>query len=136
MPPPISLVHQKFRHVDHLEYMNAAEMQSFVGYWQTCQQDDPLAQRGAFLYGYYREDAHYEDGVRAVLEAVWEPDQGDWSSNPKTQGGVQFSKEYNLDRFSAKAKQSQYGGLGTGWDSKIPDLVAARLGLEIIGWVY
>merc|ERR550534_125024 len=35
MPMSVTLQHQKYRHVDHLEYMNAQEVQNFVAYWRS-----------------------------------------------------------------------------------------------------
>lgn len=31
--------------------------------------------RVGFLYGYYAEDPHYTNGIRAIVEAIYEPDQ-------------------------------------------------------------
>lgn len=71
--------------------------------------------------------------MRAVLEAIYEPQQGDWE---QTHGGAVCFSMYNTDMNSYKAKNSPHGGPGTGWDTKVPDLVAERLGLERIGWIY
>ncbi|CAD7947267.1 unnamed protein product [Amoebophrya sp. A120] len=107
LPPPVTLGHQKFRHVDYLEYMNASAIQNFVGYWQS---RDMMEQRGGYLYGYYREDKHVEKGVRAVMEAIYEPVQ------PQSDF-VQFSKIPDAG-------------------SDLADKIANRLGLEKIGWIY
>ncbi|CAD7975139.1 unnamed protein product [Amoebophrya sp. A25] len=107
LPTPITLAHQKFRHVDYLEYMNEAEIQNFVGHWRS---KDMMEQRGGYMYGYYRPDKHVELGVRAVMEAIYEPPQSE-------QDHVTFS---NLPDDG----------------TKIADQVAERLGLEKIGWIY
>lgn len=31
--------------------------------------------RVAFLYGYYAEDPFYKNGIRAIVEALYEPEQ-------------------------------------------------------------
>jgi len=51
--------------------MNSTEMNSFVNYWQ----NKGMQQRGGFLYGYYAEDPNFPDGVRAVVETIYEPPQ-------------------------------------------------------------
>lgn len=70
MPATAVLKRQPYRHVDYVEFMNKPEIEGFVAYWQSthCMQ-----QRAAFLYGYYAEDPNYEEGVRAVVEALYEP---------------------------------------------------------------
>mmetsp|Transcript_4823 Transcript_4823/g.11874 ORF Transcript_4823/g.11874 Transcript_4823/m.11874 type:complete len:539 (-) Transcript_4823:273-1889(-) len=107
LPPPVTLGHQKFRHVDYLEYMNDEAIQNFVGYWRS---RDMMEQRGGYLYGYYRPDKHVEHGVRAVMEAIYEPEQSGADF-------VQFS------RLPDSA-------------SELSDKIAKRLGLEKIGWIY
>jgi len=31
--------------------------------------------RIAFVYGYYAEDPFYKNGIRAIVEAIYEPEQ-------------------------------------------------------------
>ena len=60
----------------------------FVRYWQG---KDMMEQRGGYLYGYYRDDSHYPEGCRAVLEGIYEP----WGLNNgyfESGGNVIFSK--------------------------------------------
>eukprot|EP01054_Gregarina_sp_Poly1_P009880 Gregarina_sp_Poly_1__9879@NODE_641_length_6995_cov_166_214059_g490_i0_p2_GENE_NODE_641_length_6995_cov_166_214059_g490_i0NODE_641_length_6995_cov_166_214059_g490_i0_p2_ORF_typecomplete_len481_score65_36NPL4/PF05021_15/4e54zfNPL4/PF05020_15/6_3e13UN_NPL4/PF11543_8/9_8e07ubiquitin/PF00240_23/0_0073Ubiquitin_2/PF14560_6/0_024EFhand_like/PF09279_11/1_7e03EFhand_like/PF09279_11/3_9e02EFhand_like/PF09279_11/2_3_NODE_641_length_6995_cov_166_214059_g490_i0281470 len=108
LPPTISLKHQLYRHIDHLEVMNVAELSGFVTHWRN--DLDMLQQRAAYLIGYYREDRHYENmGMRAVVEAIYEP--------PQVSGGDAVRV---LD------------------DPFLPtvEAVARALGLEIIGWTF
>eukprot|EP01056_Protomagalhaensia_sp_Gyna25_P005603 Protomagalhaensia_sp_Gyna_25__5602@NODE_774_length_2646_cov_310_594553_g607_i0_p1_GENE_NODE_774_length_2646_cov_310_594553_g607_i0NODE_774_length_2646_cov_310_594553_g607_i0_p1_ORF_typecomplete_len519_score72_13NPL4/PF05021_15/2_5e51zfNPL4/PF05020_15/3_5e14UN_NPL4/PF11543_8/1_1e05ubiquitin/PF00240_23/0_024_NODE_774_length_2646_cov_310_594553_g607_i010882425 len=108
LPPAISLKHQPYRHVDHLEVMNVAELSGFVAHWRNTLY--MLQQRAAFLIGYYREDLHYDDrGTRAVVEAVYEPPQ-----NSRADG-----VDLNDDPFLPTVER-----------------VAAALGLEVIGWCF
>eukprot|EP01053_Blabericola_migrator_P005928 Blabericola_migrator_1__5927@NODE_299_length_10197_cov_100_341955_g246_i0_p2_GENE_NODE_299_length_10197_cov_100_341955_g246_i0NODE_299_length_10197_cov_100_341955_g246_i0_p2_ORF_typecomplete_len489_score96_78NPL4/PF05021_15/6_4e51zfNPL4/PF05020_15/1_8e14UN_NPL4/PF11543_8/5_7e07ubiquitin/PF00240_23/0_00065Ubiquitin_2/PF14560_6/0_0023_NODE_299_length_10197_cov_100_341955_g246_i015633029 len=107
LPPTISLKHQLYRHVDHLEVMNIKEMSQFVAYWRR----DMAFQRAAFLIGYYKEDPHYNEcGVRAVVEAVYEPPQMSHTDCVEIQSENPFLP--------------------------VVERIAAALGLEIIGWVF
>ena len=45
-----------------------------MNYWV---ENSYAIQRVGYLYGYYAEDPNYEDGIRAVIEAVYEPPQID-----------------------------------------------------------
>lgn len=79
IPPSVTLKHQPYRHVDHLEMMNLSEATQFVEYWRS--DLGMLRQRVGWMYGYYREDSTYPMGIRAVMEAIYEPPQ-DGDSEP------------------------------------------------------
>ena len=65
-------LYRRHRHIDYVSFMNPEEMSKFVLYWQNL---NCLEQRVAFLYGYYCEDPNYPMGVRAIVEAIYEPPQ-------------------------------------------------------------
>lgn len=48
-------------------------MNQFVRYWQ--EDLEMQQQRAAWLIGYFKEDSHYELGIRAVVEGLYEPPQ-------------------------------------------------------------
>lgn len=58
------------RHVDYVEFLNIPEIANLVQYWAA---KGKTEQRVGFLYGYYAEDINYKGGVRAVVEAIYEP---------------------------------------------------------------
>lgn len=62
-----------------------------------------------WIYGYYAEDPHYKNGVRAVVEALYEPPQ---------------DGDYN----SVKEKADK--------DEKLVERIAEGFNLERIGWYY
>ena len=64
-------------------------------------------QRAGILYGYYAEDPNYPQGVRAIIEAIYEPPQL----------GEVTSVEILEDPYQT-----------------IVDMVAEALGFERIGW--
>ena len=106
MPDTAVVARQTYRHVDYVELMNVKEITDFVKFWQ---QTHSLEQRGGFLYGYYAQDPNYPDGIRAVVECIFEPpQQGDMN-------GFQF-----LDDISFV----------------YADMIAAELSLEKIGWIF
>ena len=84
--------------------MNFKEVNNFVNEWV---QNSFLIQKFGFLYGYYAEDPNYVGGVRAIIEAIYQPPQkgdiGGWEelSDP---------------------------------EERAVDMVAEGLGLEKIGW--
>lgn len=106
MPTTAVLARQPYRHVDYVELMNVKDVTELVRYWQ---QNHSMEQRGGFMYGYYAQDPNYPDGVRAVLEAIYEPMQyGDTN-------GFQFIDD----------PMSIYA-----------DMIAENLNLEKIGWIF
>ena len=84
--------------------MNTQEISNFVNYWM---QLGCSIQRAGIVYGYYAEDPNYKGGVRAIVEAIYEPPQkGDVSS------------------FEFLPDDSQ----------GLVDMIAEAAGLERIGW--
>lgn len=68
-----------------------------------------MEQRVAWLYGYYSEDPNYPEGVRANVEAIYDPPQiGEMN-------GFQILHDKN---------------------EAYVDMIAASLSLEKIGWIY
>lgn len=57
--------------------MNSKDINDLVVYWL-----NNFESRSGFLYGYYAEDPDYELGIRAVVEAIYEPpQQGDYTKS-------------------------------------------------------
>jgi nuclear protein localization family protein 4 len=50
--------------------MNYSDIKGFLSNWVS---NNYMLQRIGMLYGYYSEDPNYKDGVRAIIEAVYEP---------------------------------------------------------------
>jgi len=106
LPPNVILARQPYRHIDYVSFMNQEEVNLFVYEWlkHYC-----MKQRMGFLFGYYAADPNYKDGVRAVVEAIYEPPQlGDADSVEPLQ-----------DK-----------------DRTLVDVIAASLSLECIGWIF
>jgi nuclear protein localization family protein 4 len=106
MPPNAILKRQPYRHVDYVSFMNGEELNEFVNIWMKgyC-----MKQRMGFLFGYYASDPNYPDGVRAVVEAIYEPPQlGDINSVEPMEDP----------------------------DRKLVDKVAAALTFECVGWIF
>ena len=90
--------------MDYAQFMNFKEVTNFVNEWV---QNSFAKQKVGFLYGYYAEDPNYKGGVRAIIEAIYEPPQiGDIS-------GFQMLKDENENGVNR---------------------IAESLGLEKIGW--
>lgn len=53
--------------------MNNAQVHNFINYW--VQEKKMAEMRIAFIYGYYAEDPYYKKGIRAIVEALYEPEQ-------------------------------------------------------------
>lgn len=106
MPQTATLARQPYRHVDYVQLMCVPEVTNFVRYWQ---ESHHMQQRAGRLYGYYAEDPNYPEGIRAVVEAIYEPPQiGEMN-------GFQLLNDP---------------------DSELVDYMAAALDLESIGWVF
>ena len=106
MPNTAVLARQPYRHVDYVELMNVTEITNFVRYWQ---QSHCMQQRVGFMYGYYAEDPNYPEGVRAVMEAIYEPPQiGDMNGHQIIEDSYK----------------------------EVADMIAGALELESIGWIF
>eukprot|EP00929_Paragymnodinium_shiwhaense_P009953 TRINITY_DN114388_c0_g1_i1.p1 TRINITY_DN114388_c0_g1~~TRINITY_DN114388_c0_g1_i1.p1 ORF type:complete len:512 (+),score=144.59 TRINITY_DN114388_c0_g1_i1:161-1696(+) len=111
IPPGVSLKQQPYRHIDNLSVMNVPEMEYFIGYWQNHLLENAM-QRVGWMYGYYLEDKNYDEGCRAVMEAIYEPPQ-------EMMGEMAVPKEGAEDPGRARV-----------------DRIAEALGLERIGWIF
>lgn len=72
-PPPVDLTSQPFRHVDYIQVHDFEEMGALIQLWDANR--GAGLQRAGLLYGTYRRDANFRHGVKAVVEAIYEPPQ-------------------------------------------------------------
>jgi len=52
--------------------MNNQQIHNFIDYWLGEKKE---VMRVGFLYGYFAEDPYYKNGIRAIVEAIYEPHQ-------------------------------------------------------------
>jgi len=111
IPPSIHMKRQVYRHVDYAQIMNSEEVGRLIRHWfQTSMQ------RVGYLYGYYAEDPTYEDGDRAVVEAIYEPPQQNDLNNSII---LPDQLQTNVDKISARLGLQRIGYVFTTYNNDV-----------------
>ncbi|KAJ2722643.1 nuclear protein localization protein 4 [Coemansia sp. Benny D115] len=108
-PSAITLQRQPFRMVDNVEFATPALIERILGFWRATR-----CQRFGFMYGRYERSTDVPLGIKAMVEAIYEPHQA-WEED-----GIRLALESpELDAEIARA-----------------DAVASACGLKIVGMIF
>ncbi|KAJ1898875.1 nuclear protein localization protein 4, partial [Coemansia sp. S17] len=108
-PSAVTLQRQPFRMVDNVEFASSAIIDRLLSFWRSTR-----CQRFGFLYGRYDRSPDVPLGIKAIVEAIYEPKQG-WEED-----GIKIDVE--SEDFDSEVKRA--------------DAVANACGLKVVGMIF
>ncbi|KAJ2048909.1 nuclear protein localization protein 4 [Coemansia sp. S16] len=108
-PSAVTLQRQPFRMVDNVEFASSAIIDRLLSFWRSTR-----CQRFGFLYGRYDRSPDVPLGIKAIVEAIYEPKQG-WEED-----GIKIDVE--SEDFDNEVKRA--------------DAVANACGLKVVGMIF